>query len=111
MIPQYSNLKVKKKFDFIQLQFFFTRYYVQLPTEKAHEFHGELQLNTAEPAVAPAPAPPPEPADSPKERLDPRVKHKIRELVASGESNVYSVRKQLRSVAGIGCRLHRNIQA
>ncbi|XP_022289043.2 calcium-responsive transcription factor-like isoform X1 [Crassostrea virginica] len=72
-------------------------YYVQLPTEKAHEFHGELQLNTAEPAVVPAPAPPPEPADSPKERLDPRVKHKIRELVASGESNVYAVRKQLRT--------------
>lgn len=69
----------------------FTRFYIQLPTEKAHEFHGELQLNTAEPAPVVTPEP-----ETLKERLDPRVRQKIRELVAAGECNVYAVRKQLR---------------
>jgi hypothetical protein len=69
------------------------RYYVQLPTEKAHEFHGELQqLNAAEPPPSVDSQP-----ETPKERLDPRVRQKIRELVAMGETSVYAVRKQLRS--------------
>ncbi|XP_048769855.1 calcium-responsive transcription factor-like isoform X2 [Ostrea edulis] len=67
-------------------------YYVQLPTEKAHEFHGELQLNTAEPPPTVNPH-----LETPKERLDPRVRQKIRELVAVGETSVYTVRKQLRT--------------
>ncbi|XP_061167504.1 calcium-responsive transcription factor-like [Saccostrea echinata] len=67
-------------------------YYVQLPIEKAHEFHGELQLNTAEAPTTSLPDP-----ESTKERLDPRVRQKIRELVAAGETSVYAVRKQLRT--------------
>lgn len=66
----------------------FARFYIQLPTEDAHEFHAELPAE-------PVPVVNPEP-DTLKERLDPRVRQKIRELVAAGECNVYAVRKQLR---------------
>lgn len=64
-------------------------FYIQLPTDDAHEFHGELPAE-------PAPVVNPEP-DTLKERLDPRVRQKIREIVAAGECNVYAVRKQLRT--------------
>lgn len=77
------------------------RYYVQLPTEKAHEFHDEDHRNVDK---------------KPEFRLDviggdvvnnsdfiesdvrlhPKVVHKIRGLVAGGETRVYAVRKQLR---------------
>lgn len=67
---------------------FFARFYIQLPTDDAHEFHGELPAE-------PAPVVNTEP-DTLKERLDPRVRQKIREIVAAGECNVYAVRKQLR---------------
>ncbi|XP_025098568.1 calcium-responsive transcription factor-like isoform X1 [Pomacea canaliculata] len=78
------------------------RYYVQLPTEKAHEFHDEDHRNVDK---------------KPEFRLDviggdvvnnsdfiesdvrlhPKVVHKIRGLVAGGETRVYAVRKQLRA--------------
>jgi len=71
----------------------FWRYYVQLPTEKAHEFHEMM------PVVAPTPPAPIETeADLEQQthRLDPRVAQKIRDVIASGETRVYAVRKQLR---------------
>jgi len=53
------------------------RYYVQLPTEDAHEFHGDI------------------PEDGPH-RLDPRVSNKVRELVSKGETRLYVIRRLLR---------------
>lgn len=69
------------------------RYYVQLPTEKAHEFHEMM------PIVITPPAPIETEADSEQQthRLDPRVAQKIRDIIASGETRVYAVRKQLRT--------------
>ncbi|XP_036369822.1 calcium-responsive transcription factor-like isoform X1 [Octopus sinensis] len=73
------------------------RYYVQLPTENAHEFHAEnvepaspkydtaidLELEAKNNALS--------------SRLHPRVQDKIREMVAAGESRIYVIRKQLRN--------------
>ncbi|XP_078142410.1 calcium-responsive transcription factor isoform X1 [Centroberyx gerrardi] len=91
------------------------RYYLQLPTEKAHLYHD---------VATPIPPPPPDllpPAQLEEEeeteeeggeegeeeagdedsslipsRLHPRVAERIRQLVAEGQHQVYSVRKQLR---------------
>uniref|UniRef100_UPI003AAEAD2F LOW QUALITY PROTEIN: calcium-responsive transcription factor-like n=1 Tax=Centroberyx gerrardi TaxID=166262 RepID=UPI003AAEAD2F len=95
------------------------RYYLQLPTEKAHLYHD---------VATPMPPPPPDllpPAQLEEEeeteeeggeegeeeagdevgdedsslipsRLHPRVAERIRQLVAEGQHQVYSVRKQLR---------------
>ena len=57
------------------------RFYVQLPTEASHEFHSEM-TEAQEP-------------DTPR-RLHPRVGQKIRDVVSSGESRLYAVRKALR---------------
>ncbi|KAK3609146.1 hypothetical protein CHS0354_032673 [Potamilus streckersoni] len=65
------------------------RFYVQLPTENAHEFHvdgGKIQ-----------PAPVKIDPEEKCTRLHPRVVQRIRDLVAAGEVRVYAVRKQLRN--------------
>ncbi|KAM6946162.1 calcium-responsive transcription factor [Aplochiton taeniatus] len=88
------------------------RYYLQLPTEKAHLYH---DMETPIPPPPPdLPLPPPrlqelgvrdeEEEDEEEEedggsipsRLHPRVVEKIRELVEEGHTQVYSLRKQLR---------------
>ena len=60
---------------------FSSRYYVQLPTLEAHEYHtpekeGESILK--------------------KDRLHPSVREKIREFVCGGITDLYTIRKQLR---------------
>lgn len=52
------------------------------------------------PIVITPPAPIETEADSEQQthRLDPRVAQKIRDIIASGETRVYAVRKQLRLV-------------
>ncbi|KAL5010254.1 hypothetical protein ScPMuIL_012559 [Solemya velum] len=68
------------------------RYYVQLPTEKAHEFHDTVPNNTPQPSII---------IEQNNcllaERLHPDVSSKIRSLVASGETRTYAIRKQLRA--------------
>uniref|UniRef100_A0A8C0TR04 Calcium responsive transcription factor n=2 Tax=Canis lupus familiaris TaxID=9615 RepID=A0A8C0TR04_CANLF len=79
------------------------RWYVQLPTKQAHQYH-ELETSCL-------PLPPsPFPMSSLEEeettirdencalpsRLHPQVAHKIQELVSQGIEQVYAVRKQLR---------------
>ncbi|XP_014345621.1 calcium-responsive transcription factor isoform X3 [Latimeria chalumnae] len=79
------------------------RWYVQLPTQKAHQYH------EVEAAYLPSPPAPfsvsaleeeddgiREENNSAASRLHPRVAEKIRELVAQGIDQVYMVRKQLR---------------
>lgn len=66
------------------------RFYVQLPTEKAHEFHGELpaqSVMTFDLTRA---------FGSQPQRLDPRVAQKVRDIVCSGVASVTTVRKMLR---------------
>lgn len=58
------------------------RFYVQLPTDKAHEFHTTGCRETSE--------------EQSGQRLHPEVAAKIRELVASGETQLYAVRKAVR---------------
>ncbi|XP_067844016.1 calcium-responsive transcription factor isoform X2 [Heptranchias perlo] len=81
------------------------RWYVQLPTPQAHQYHDQDGSY-----LPPPPPPPPPPFVSVEEedvgmmdengilpsRLHPRVTEKIRELVAQGIDQVYMVRKQLR---------------
>ena len=79
------------------------RFYVQLPTEKAHEFHDDMALGVekkepvtsyeAEGAGGGADVNEGEPEGV---RLHPKVVQKIRSIVASGETRVYAIRKQLR---------------
>ncbi|KAM9123469.1 calcium-responsive transcription factor isoform 3-T3 [Pangshura tecta] len=78
------------------------RWYVQLPTQQAHQYH---EMETCLP-----PSPSAFPTSSPEEeedavrdenctlpsRLHPQVADKIRELVSQGIEQVYAVRKQLR---------------
>ncbi|XP_064628152.1 calcium-responsive transcription factor-like [Lineus longissimus] len=59
------------------------RFYIQLPTENAHEFHNDSLL-------------PEECEPPPAIRLHPKVVQKIRDMVAAGETRVYAIRKQLR---------------
>ncbi|XP_048455109.1 calcium-responsive transcription factor isoform X3 [Rhincodon typus] len=81
------------------------RWYVQLPTPQAHQYHDQ------DGSYLPTPPPPPPPSFVSVEeddvgmmdengilpsRLHPRVTEKIRELVAQGIDQVYMVRKQLR---------------
>ena len=83
---------------------FSVRWYVQLPTEKAHEFHsGEVAAgvvtsntsviasNTSSVSVSNTPS-------TSSSRLNPAVVNKIRSLVAAGETRLYRIRKTLRSV-------------
>ncbi|XP_078084825.1 calcium-responsive transcription factor-like isoform X2 [Mustelus asterias] len=81
------------------------RWYVQLPTPQAHQYHDQDGSY-----LPPLPPPPPPPFVSVEEedvgmmdengilpsRLHPRVTEKIRELVVQGIDQVYMVRKQLR---------------
>ena len=86
---------------------------MQLPVEKAHEFHDEksaatatssLQLNDYQTVnILPQPqeleTKPDPTALSPEKgpgRLHPKVITKIRELVAGGEVRVYAIRRLLR---------------
>ncbi|KAK3096922.1 hypothetical protein FSP39_004786 [Pinctada imbricata] len=69
------------------------RFYVQLPTEKAHEFHADAMASTSGNDEVPEFT---EKTTESKQRLDPRVASKIRDIVASGETQIYSVRKKLR---------------
>ncbi|XP_028661985.1 calcium-responsive transcription factor isoform X8 [Erpetoichthys calabaricus] len=82
------------------------RYYVQLPTQKAHQYH-DLEAPQF-PPTSPnhlLPVPVEEELEEKAEgdddscepsRLHPRVAEKIRELVSQGMDQVYLVRKQLR---------------
>ncbi|XP_013420859.1 calcium-responsive transcription factor [Lingula anatina] len=64
------------------------RWYVQLPTDQAHEFHSTfVEPNNATFGEVEEPGP---------SRVHPRVALKIRELVAGGMREIYQVRKQLR---------------
>nr|XP_055201137.1 calcium-responsive transcription factor [Nyctereutes procyonoides] len=79
------------------------RWYVQLPTKQAHQYH---ELETSCLSLPPSPFP----VSSLEEeettirdencalpsRLHPQVAHKIQELVSQGIEQVYAVRKQLR---------------
>lgn len=77
------------------------RFYVQLPTEKAHDYHEgmsvvrkvETQASQELVEEVELPAPPPL---LPEARIHPAVLEKIRQLVASGETKLYAIRKQLR---------------
>ncbi|XP_034993429.2 calcium-responsive transcription factor isoform X3 [Zootoca vivipara] len=76
------------------------RWYVQLPTQQAHQYH---QLEMCLPR-SPFSIPSPEGEDDAGKdesctlpsRLHPQVADKIRELVSQGIEQVYAVRKQLR---------------
>lgn len=74
----FSELKLYEKNDFVGLGE--ERFYVQLPTEVAHEFHTESSDGDSE-----------EP-----HRLHPLVTQKVREMVATGETRLYVIRKALR---------------
>uniref|UniRef100_A0A670IGC6 Calcium responsive transcription factor n=1 Tax=Podarcis muralis TaxID=64176 RepID=A0A670IGC6_PODMU len=76
------------------------RWYVQLPTQQAHQYH-ELEMCLPR---SPFSIPSPEGEDDAGKdesctlpsRLHPQVADKIRELVSQGIEQVYAVRKQLR---------------
>ncbi|XP_021053967.1 calcium-responsive transcription factor [Mus pahari] len=79
------------------------RWYVQLPTQQAHQYH-----ESGTPGVPLSPSPfPMSPLEEEEavvrdencalpSRLHPQVAHKIQELVSQGVGQVYAVRKQLR---------------
>ncbi|XP_049471106.1 calcium-responsive transcription factor isoform X5 [Panthera uncia] len=79
------------------------RWYVQLPTKQAHQYH---ELETSCLALSPSPFPVPSLEEEETairdencalpSRLHPQVAHKIQELVSQGIEQVYAVRKQLR---------------
>ena len=93
------------------------RYYVQLPTDKAHDYHEEISHNATKAKESPTVIEASEPeVEEPKyndslsslsgtriindslsgTRIHPAVLEKIREMVASGETRLYAIRKQLR---------------
>ncbi|XP_044523410.1 calcium-responsive transcription factor isoform X1 [Gracilinanus agilis] len=79
------------------------RWYVQLPTQKAHQYH-ELETSCLPPSPSPLPVSSLEDEEDTvrdenctlSSRLHPQVADKIRELVSQGIEQVYAVRKQLR---------------
>uniref|UniRef100_A0A3B4TFB4 Calcium responsive transcription factor n=1 Tax=Seriola dumerili TaxID=41447 RepID=A0A3B4TFB4_SERDU len=77
------------------------RFYLQLPTEKAHLYHS-MDLPPIPPSppdlpvVRTVPSLPPCQTGLMPSRLHPRVAERIRQLVAAGHHQVYTVRKQLR---------------
>ncbi|XP_070771212.1 calcium-responsive transcription factor-like [Enoplosus armatus] len=85
------------------------RFYLQLPTERAHLYH-TVDTPPIPPPSPDLPPPPTQPEEEEEEeeeetgeqdgvipsRLHPRVAERIRQLVAAGHHQVYSVRKQLR---------------
>ena len=64
---------------------FLFRYYVQLPTEKSHEFHTDTQ-------------PAEEINKELNSRLHPNIGQKIRDMVSAGETRLYVIRKALRYI-------------
>ena len=91
---------------YISLIFILHRYYVQLPTEKAHDYHEELasKYSSAEPTVTIPPVMEEVPGTAGahgsetanETRIHPAVLEKIRQMVAAGERKLYTIRKQLR---------------
>ncbi|XP_076445507.1 calcium-responsive transcription factor-like [Babylonia areolata] len=77
------------------------RFYVQLPTIKAHEYHDENPImEKKEPVNTYEPESTGSVADDPQVegiRLHPKVVQKLRSIVASGETRVYTIRKMLRA--------------
>ncbi|XP_048724422.1 calcium-responsive transcription factor isoform X2 [Caretta caretta] len=78
------------------------RWYVQLPTQQAHQYHEMETCLPPSPSAFPI-SPPEEEEDAVRDenctlpsRLHPQVADKIRELVSQGIEQVYAVRKQLR---------------
>ncbi|XP_074857152.1 calcium-responsive transcription factor isoform X2 [Carettochelys insculpta] len=78
------------------------RWYVQLPTQQAHQYHEMETCLPLSPSAFPVPSPEEE-EDAVRDenctlpsRLHPQVADKIRELVSQGIEQVYAVRKQLR---------------
>ncbi|XP_076603026.1 calcium-responsive transcription factor isoform X3 [Chaetodon auriga] len=87
------------------------RFYLQLPTERAHLYH-TVDTPPVPPPLPDLPPPPTQPEEEEEaeemmeeeaeqnrvipSRLHPRVAERIRQLVAAGHHQVYSVRKQLR---------------
>ncbi|XP_059157501.1 calcium-responsive transcription factor-like isoform X2 [Physella acuta] len=77
------------------------RYYVQLPTDKAHDYHDESSSSKHDSAAASLEETIKEEQHSPSDRasearIHPAVLEKIRQMVATGETRLYSIRKQLR---------------
>ncbi|KAM8806790.1 calcium-responsive transcription factor [Eudromia elegans] len=80
------------------------RWYVQLPTQQAHQYH-EMETSCLPPSPSHFHMPPPEEEEEVvreencvlPSRLHPQVADKIRELVSQGVEQVYAVRKQLRT--------------
>lgn len=83
--------------------FSLARWYVQLPTQQAHQYH-ELEAPCLPLSPSPFPMSSLEEEDSAvrdencalPSRLHPQVARKIQELVSQGIEQVYAVRKQLR---------------
>ncbi|NXF88226.1 CARTF factor, partial [Eubucco bourcierii] len=78
------------------------RWYVQLPTQKAHQYH-EMETSCLPPSPSHFSVPLPEEEEVVRDencalpsRLHPQVAEKIRDLVSQGIEQVYAVRKQLR---------------
>ncbi|XP_049743851.1 calcium-responsive transcription factor isoform X2 [Elephas maximus indicus] len=79
------------------------RWYVQLPTQQAHQYH-ELETPCLSSSPSSFPISPLEEEENAvrdencalPSRLHPQVAYKIRELVSQGIEQVYAVRKQLR---------------
>ncbi|KAH0621660.1 hypothetical protein JD844_023203, partial [Phrynosoma platyrhinos] len=77
-------------------------WYVQLPTQQAHQYH-EMEEICLPPSPFSIASPEEEEEDAVQDekstlpsRLHPQVANKIRELVSQGTEQVYAVRKQLR---------------
>ncbi|KAH9518475.1 hypothetical protein Btru_016884 [Bulinus truncatus] len=78
------------------------RYYVQLPTEKAHDYHDfhskndNVAVMTLEEAMSISDEQQLTQERSAEARIHPAVLEKIRQMVAGGETRLYTIRKQLR---------------
>ncbi|XP_005110820.1 calcium-responsive transcription factor [Aplysia californica] len=76
------------------------RYYVQLPTDKAHDYHEESPNALKQETVVSPPVideqTPPVVEGLTDTRIHPAVLEKIRQMVAAGETKLYTIRKQLR---------------
>ena len=72
---------------------------MQLPTEKAHEFHDEVPGGVEKkeaPSTYEIDSSGGVDRDREGVRLHPKVVQKLRSIVACGETRVYAIRKQLR---------------
>lgn len=82
--------------------FLLSRWYIQLPTQKAHQYH-EMETSCLLSSPSHFSVPLPEEEEVVRDencalpsRLHPQVAEKIRDLVSQGVEQVYAVRKQLR---------------